>query len=63
MGCGNKHWIFFQELRESTIQGRVFVDSPVEFGVPDSGAIDFASIDAILISNYNTMYVTITIIT
>jgi hypothetical protein len=42
-------------LRESTIQGRVFVDSPVEFGVPDSGAIDFASIDAILISNYSTM--------
>jgi hypothetical protein len=46
-----------QELRESTIQGRVFVDSAVEFGVPDSGVVDFATIDAILISNYSTMCV------
>ncbi len=44
-----------QELRESSIQGRVFVDSPLEFGVPDTGLIDFGSIDVILISNYTTM--------
>ena len=36
------------ELRESTIQGRVYVDSPPEFGLPDLGLVDLANIDAIL---------------
>lgn len=43
------------ELRESSLQGRVFVDSQPEFGVPDVGVVDFADIDAILVSNYTTM--------
>ena len=33
----------------------MFVDSAPEFGVPDTGMIDFATVDAILISNYSTM--------
>ena len=43
------------ELRESTIQGRVYVDSPPEFGLPDLSLVDLATIDAILISNYTTL--------
>ena len=43
------------EIRESTLQGRFFIDNEPEFGVPDFGVIDFAGIDAILISNYTTM--------
>ena len=54
--CPFNDFLTWQELRESPIQGRVFVDSAVEFGVPDFGFVDFASIDAILNSNYTTMY-------
>ena len=46
------------ELRESTIQGRVYVDSVPEFLAPDvasGGLEDLANVDAILISNYTTM--------
>ena len=43
------------ELRESTIQGRVYVDSPPEFGLPDLSIVDMSNIDAILISNYTNL--------
>ena len=43
------------ELRESTIQGRVYVDSPPEFGLPDLSLVDLANVDAILISNYTNL--------
>ena len=43
------------ELRESTIQGRVYVDSPPEFGLPDLSLVDMSNIDAILISNYTNL--------
>jgi len=46
------------ELKESTIQGRVYVDSAPEFLAPDvvsGGVVDMANVDAILISNYTTM--------
>lgn len=43
------------ELKESTIQGRVYVDSPPEFRIPDLSLVDLANIDAILISNYTNL--------
>ena len=43
------------ELRESTIQGRVYVDSPPEFGLPDLSVVDLSNIDAIVISNYTNL--------
>ena len=43
------------ELRESTIQGRVYVDSPPEFGLPDLSVVDLSNIDAIVISNYTNV--------
>lgn len=42
-------------MRESILQGRFFLDSEPEFGPPDHGVVDFANIDAILISNYTAM--------
>ena len=43
------------ELRESTIQGRVYVDSPPEFGLPDLSLVNLSNVDAILISNYTNL--------
>lgn len=34
---------------------RIFVDSPPEIGPPTSGLVDFAEVDAILVSNYLSM--------
>ena len=47
--------LFFKEIRESTLQGRFFIDSEPEFCPPDQGVVDFAQIDAILVSNYMTL--------
>ena len=41
------------------MQGRFFIDSEPEFGPPDQGVIDFAQVDAILVSNYTTLMVRI----
>ncbi|XP_063600129.1 integrator complex subunit 9-like [Penaeus indicus] len=41
------------ELREC--MSRIFVDSPPEIGPPTSGLVDFAEVDAILVSNYLSM--------
>ena len=43
------------EIRESTIQGRFLIDSEPEFCPPAQGVVDFAQIDAILVSNYTTL--------
>ena len=49
------HEVLEGELRESTIQGRVYVDSVPEFRAPDLGLVDVSTVDAILISNYTAM--------
>lgn len=41
------------ELKEAN--GRVFVDSAPEFCLPETGLVDFADIDVILVSNYQSM--------
>ncbi|KAH8025982.1 hypothetical protein HPB51_015287 [Rhipicephalus microplus] len=41
------------EFKEAN--GRVFVDSAPEFCLPETGLVDFADIDVILISNYQSM--------
>lgn len=41
------------ELKEAN--GRVFVDSAPEFCLPETGLVDFADVDVILISNYQSM--------
>ncbi|XP_025103856.1 integrator complex subunit 9-like isoform X2 [Pomacea canaliculata] len=41
------------EFREC--MGRVFIDGTPEFSVPEFGVVDVSQIDAVLISNFNTM--------
>lgn len=41
------------EFKEAN--GRVFVDSAPEFCLPETGLVDFADVDVILISNYQSM--------
>ncbi|XP_064480240.1 integrator complex subunit 9-like [Ornithodoros turicata] len=41
------------EFKEAN--GRVFVDSAPEFCTPETGLVDFADIDVILVSNYQSM--------
>lgn len=41
------------EFKEAN--GRVFVDSAPEFCIPETGLVDFADLDVILISNYQSM--------
>ncbi|KAG0409769.1 hypothetical protein HPB47_013124 [Ixodes persulcatus] len=43
----------FEEFKEAN--GRVFVDSAPEFCIPETGLVDFADLDVILISNYQSM--------